>query len=69
MDKNESKTKAIIVLRLCGSIDIKDMEENFVITKAEADHISQKTLVDPNNKTYDNLDEFFKDLDHEIKKI
>ena len=47
----------------------KDMEENFVITKAEADRISQKTLADPNNKTYDNLADFFSDLDHEIKKI
>ncbi|GEM_PF-6225818 len=47
----------------------KDMEENFVVTKAEADRISQRTLNDPKNKTYENLTEFFSDLDHEIKEI
>ena len=67
--KMKAKQKQLSYSGYVARLIEKDMEENFVITKAEADCISQKTLADPHNKTYDNLTEFFSDLDHEVKKI
>ena len=49
--------------------DEADYEPDYVVTREEADRIVQKTLADPNNKTCDNLGDFFADLDHEVKKI
>ena len=45
------------------------MDDDCVITREEADRIVQRTLADPNNKTYDNVEDCLKDLYETANKI